>query len=54
VNLFYGDTTLYDNSLSDKDWLESEIIKQRADLEYLKKTVNIQKRMVGKVHNLLQ
>ncbi len=37
ISLFYGDATLYDNSLSDKDWLETEIIKSRADLEYLKR-----------------
>ncbi|MDO4273550.1 MAG: DUF6034 family protein [Eubacteriales bacterium] len=37
IKIFYGDTTLYDNSLSDKDWLETEIIKSRTDLEYLKR-----------------
>ncbi|MCH1981930.1 DUF6034 family protein [Ruminococcus sp. OA3] len=36
VGLFYGDAKLYDNSLSDKDWLESEISKQKENLEYLK------------------
>lgn len=37
INIFYGDATLYDNSLSDQDWLASEIIKNKVDLEYLKK-----------------
>lgn len=37
INLFYGDATLYDNSLSDQGWLETEIIKRKADLEYLKR-----------------
>ena len=36
VDLFFGDADLYDNSLSDKDWLESEISTQKANLEYLK------------------
>ncbi|MFP3153721.1 DUF6034 family protein [Lachnospiraceae bacterium ZAX-1] len=37
INLFYGNAALYDNSLSDQDWLETEIIKSKADLEYLKR-----------------
>jgi len=37
IGLFYGDATLYDSSLSDPEWLESEIIKEKADLEYLKR-----------------
>lgn len=36
VDLFFGDAELYDNSLSDKHWLESEISTQKANLEYLK------------------
>lgn len=37
IDLFYGDENLYDNSLSDQGWLESEIISRKADLDYLKK-----------------
>lgn len=37
IRVFYGDVALYDNSLSDKNWLEIEIIKKKTDLEYLKR-----------------
>lgn len=37
VKVLFGDAPLFDNSLSDKDWLESEIISKKADLEYLKR-----------------
>lgn len=36
VRFFYGDRALYNNFVSDKDWLETEIMHMKSDLTYLK------------------
>ncbi|MGI6008486.1 MAG: DUF6034 family protein [Ruminococcus sp.] len=37
IRVLFGETELYDDSVSDKEWLEAEIIRNQNNLAYLKK-----------------